>query len=199
MVGRYRSCRDADLRDPFAVSPGMAHGGEPRCGSDDHFCGDVCGSVPDLAYGTGLDGFLCDALPEHKGTAMAELQLPPSLGRVRHLHLFHRLPFILVYRSDTRSGGRPGPGQTEMEEVVLRDHLFWLVRVYQALAASRGIVSRIGRSEYTAGAFRTHDRVVRLRHLRYPRLAYDDLPALLCRRRHLFRVCHGADAIAGHP
>ena len=36
--------------------PGMENGCEPCGGSDDDLCGNVCGPVPDLAYGSCVDG-----------------------------------------------------------------------------------------------------------------------------------------------
>ncbi len=50
-----------------------------------------------------------------------------------------------------------------------------------------------------AGALRALGRELRLRHLAAARLAHDDLPALLRRRRHLQRLRDGADAADPGP
>ena len=50
-----------------------------------------------------------------------------------------------------------------------------------------------------AGPLGALDRLDGLRGLRPPRMAYDDLPALLRRRRDLLRVRHGADAHGDLP
>jgi hypothetical protein len=53
-------------------------------------------------------------------------------------------------------------------------------------------------SEYAAGTFRTHHRIIRLRHLRGSRLAYDHLPTLFCCRSYLLRLCDGANPARDH-
>ena len=76
VVGRYRSCRNPDLRDPFIIPPGMENRCKPCRGSDDHLCGNVRRPVPDLAYGPCMDGLLCIALSQYPRSVMAEFQLP---------------------------------------------------------------------------------------------------------------------------
>lgn len=46
---------------------GWRTGVNRAAGSDDHLCGNVCGTVPDMAHGKGLDGFLCFALQTAAG------------------------------------------------------------------------------------------------------------------------------------
>ena len=59
-----------DLCDLIVIPPGMENRCKPCCRSHDHFCGNVCRAVPDLAYGPGLAGLLCNALSKFKGTGM---------------------------------------------------------------------------------------------------------------------------------
>src|ERR1700722_4790840 len=136
LVGRYRSRRNADLRDPLAVPSGLAYRGQPGCGSHDHICGDVCGSIPDLAYGPGVAVLLYHALPQYAGAALAELQLATALGRICHLDILHRFPFVLVHGSFARSGDGPRPGQIKVAEVHVWDAVFRLVGLRQTLAAA---------------------------------------------------------------
>src|SRR5450432_2940689 len=106
VVGRYRSCGYADLRDPAPVPPGMAYGGEPCGRGDDHLCGNVRGSVPDLAYGSGLDGFFRDALPQYARPVVGEFQLSFVMGRICSRYLLYSIPVILVYGVAARSRHR---------------------------------------------------------------------------------------------
>ena len=57
-------------------------------------------------------------------------------------------------------------------------------------------VPAAGRIGHAAGALGPHGRQLRLRRRHRSRVAHHHLPALLRRRRHLLRLCHGADA--GH-
>ena len=114
----------------------LAYGGKPGGGSDDHFRGNVRRPVSDLAYGPCLVGLLYHALPQYPGSALAEFQLSPAVGRICRLDIFYRLFFILVLRVITRFGDGPGPGQTEVAEVFLWHCFIRLVGFSQALAAS---------------------------------------------------------------
>ena len=55
-------------------------------------------------------------------------------------------------------------------------------------------VSAAGRTGNAAGAFRAHRGELRFRRRHRSRLAYHDFSSLLRRRRHLFRLRHGADS-----
>src|SRR5690349_24690313 len=99
MVGWYRSCRNADLRHPAAVPPGMENGREPCGGSDDDLCGNVRRAVPDLSHGSCLARLLHPSLSQYERTCLGELQLPAPLGRICDLYLFYGIIVILVYRT----------------------------------------------------------------------------------------------------
>ena len=45
LVGWYRSCRNAYLRDPFVVQARMENWCKPCCRSHDHLCCNVCGPI----------------------------------------------------------------------------------------------------------------------------------------------------------
>ena len=62
-----------------------------------------------------------------------------------------------------------------------------LARLHERLLPAR-------RPRDAAGALGPHHRVLRLRHVAAARLAHDDLPALLRRRRRLLRLRDGGDA-----
>ena len=72
-----------------------------------------------------------------------------------------------------------------------------LARIRPPLGALSDGLPAVGRLSHAAGGFRPHRRQLRLRDQHDSRLAHHHLPALLRRRRHLFRIRHGADA--GHP
>ena len=71
-----------------------------------------------------------------------------------------------------------------------------LARLGAPLAALRAHLPAARRTLDAAGPLRPHGRELRLRDRHHPRLAHDDLPALLRRRRDLRRLRDGADA--GH-
>ena len=72
MVGRYRACGNPDFRDSFIIPSGLENGCKPCCRSDDDFCGNVCRTVSDLAYGSCVDGLLLFTLSKYARTVVAE-------------------------------------------------------------------------------------------------------------------------------
>ncbi len=72
-----------------------------------------------------------------------------------------------------------------------------LAELGPALAPLRDGLSAAGRAGHAAGDFGPLGRQFRFRHFDDARLARDGLSALLRRRGHLFRLCHGAAAL--HP
>src|SRR5688500_8065301 len=97
MVGWYRSRGYADFSNLTAVPPGMANRGEPCGRSDDDLRGNVRGPVPDMAYGSGVDGVFCSSLPKYQGFPLGELQLAAIMGRICDLNIFYRLASVLVF------------------------------------------------------------------------------------------------------
>ena len=73
---------------------------------------------------------------------------------------------------------------------MLRDGL---ARVGPPLGRVQVGLRAAGRPVDAAGALGPHDRVLRLRHVGHPRLAHDDLPAVLRRRRRLLGLRDGHD------
>lgn len=73
LVGWYWSRRNTHLRYPLVVSPGLENRCKPGGRSNDDICGYVCGPVPDLAHGPGLDGIFRTSLSEYKRTTMGKL------------------------------------------------------------------------------------------------------------------------------
>jgi hypothetical protein len=69
-----------------------------------------------------------------------------------------------------------------------------LARFDAALDPLRVGFAAAGGSEHTAGALGAYDDQLRLRGGGDGRLAYDDLPTVLCGRRRVLGVCDGADA-----
>ena len=82
--------------------------------------------------------------------------------------------------------------QTHVGEAHLRNSLAGLARFGAPLEALRSRVSAARRIGDAAGALCTHRGELRLRNRHRSRMAHDDLPALLRRGRHLFRIRHGA-------
>ena len=68
-----------------------------------------------------------------------------------------------------------------------------LARVGPALGRVQVGLRAAGRPVDAAGALGSHHRVLRLRDVGHPRLAHDDLPAVLRRRRRLLGLRDGAD------
>ena len=96
------------------------------------------GMFPLLAPGPALAVLLALAVPEHDG-ALAAVAQPAGLGRVRGLHLRHRLAAVLVRRPDPRPGDAAGPHEVEGRRHDLRRSSRW------AGGARRGTGTAIGR------------------------------------------------------
>ena len=123
---------------------------------------------------------------------LAELPQPAVLGRVCGLDLFHRFGALLVHRPGARSRDAARPRELALQEIPLRRLRPRLARLQPPLAPLRNGLSDAGRSLHAAGALGALGRLLRLRHVDSARLAHHHLPALLCRGRHLRRLCDGA-------
>src|SRR5450631_3470468 len=99
MVDRNRTCRNADLRNPFIIQTAMAHRCEPCGGSDDHICRFMRRAVPNLAYGSRMDVLLCTTISKYPWFALAEFQLTVVMGRLRGILIlpFHYYSGIVDY------------------------------------------------------------------------------------------------------
>ena len=155
------------------------------------------GLFPLLAHGPAVVLLLAVPVPQHDG-AVAAVPQPAGLGRVRGLHLRHRVAAVLVRRPDPRPGhpARPraqpagaGSSTASWRWAGAARRMHWQ-RYEMAYLLLAGLATPLVVSVHTVVSFdfAVGDRA---------RLALDDLPALLRRRRHLFRLRHGADA--GHP
>src|SRR3954462_13942170 len=99
VVGWYRSRRNTDLCDPFTFPPGMENRCEQGSRSDDHLCGNVRRTIPDLAHGSCMECILHTSISKHTWSFVGELQLATAVGRICHLNLLYRITSILVFRS----------------------------------------------------------------------------------------------------
>ena len=84
--------------------------------------------------------------------------------------------------------------QAQVDAVDFRHARARVARIGAALGALREGVPAAGRALDAAGALGPHGRELRLLDRHHPRLARDDLPAVLRRGRHLRRLRDGADA-----
>ncbi len=103
---------------------------------------------------------------------------------------------LLVCRPDPGPGDDARPRGVEGQGGDLRHAVARLARLGAPLAPLRGRHADSRGPVDAAGAVGAHGGELRLRGVGHSRLARHDLPALLRRRRHLFRLRDGADA--GH-
>ena len=130
--------------------------------------------------------------------AVAAVPQPAGVGRVRGLDLCYRVAAVLVRRPDPRPGDHARSAQARRWRQIIYGMLAmgWRgsARHWQRYEAAylllAGLATPLVVSVHTVVSF---DFAVAHRS----RLALDDLPALLRRRRDLLGLRHGADA--GHP
>ena len=152
------------------------------------------GLFPLLHTGRPWLRLLAVPLPEHDGP-LAAVPQPADLGRLRGLDLRHGLAAVLVRRPDPRPGDAARPRARAAGASVVYGMLalgwrgsarHWH-RYETAYLLLAGLSTPLVLSVHTIVSF---DFAGRHR----ARLARDDLPALLRRRRHLRRLRDGADA-----
>src|SRR5690606_4101980 len=103
LVGRYRSRRNADLGDPFAVPPEVENVDQPRCGSHDDLRGDLCRVVSAGSQEPPLVRLLLGAsASERVRLTLGELQLTALVGRICDLDLLHGFAGVLVHGTYSR-------------------------------------------------------------------------------------------------
>ena len=140
-------------------------------------------------------------LPELPRPAVDQLQAPLSAGtssRSRPTFLIS-LGF-LVRRPRPRPGHPARPRGLQDEDAdPLRRLLARLGRLERRLAPLRDGLPAAGGTRDAARLFGAHDRQHGLRHLGHPRLAHDDLSALLRGGSDLLRFGDGAHADADRP
>src|SRR5258708_27522632 len=127
---------------------------------------------------------------------MAAVPQPADLRRLRGVDLRHRVAAVLVHRPDT--GPRHDARQGEDPRVAgrLRLPVARLAGLDPSLEQLRERLPAARRPGDAAGAVGAHRGVLRLLDRHHPRLAFDDLPALLRGWRDLRRLRHGADLAA---
>lgn len=117
------------------------------------------------------------------------------MGCFRDLDLFYGILGILVLWFVARYRYNPRPcywfKTTYLLGVIIR--LEWFC---ENLATFLDRVIDLGRYFHTSGTFCTHYRIHGLCNIRYPWMAYNDLPAVFRGRGDLFGLCDGTDLIA---
>ena len=114
-------------------------------------------------------------------------------------HLRHGVAAVLVRRPGARPRDVRDRAKTKIRQWIYGALGARLARLEAPLAALRDGLPDPGRPLDAAGAVGALDRVVGLRRVAAARLAHDDLPALLRRRRDLLRLRDGADADGDLP
>ena len=141
--------------------------------------------------------------PERHGLDVAAVPQPADVGRVRGLDVRHDVDPVLVHGH----GPRPRDVPRSLRDRRARSSarciygvlVARLARLGPPVAPLRARVPDPRGSRDAAGVLGALGRVVRLRDVAAARLAHDDLPAVLRRRRHLLRLrdgAHAADAAA---
>ena len=199
VVDRHRSRRHADFGDPAALQADVAHLDQSLRRGDDAVRGRQRGDVPDPAHGTSVARrLLAVPVSEHDGRVAAVPQ-PAHLGRLRGLDVRDRLAAVLVRRTDSRSRDAARSIRIEGRPRDLRRARDGMARLGASLASLRDGVPAARGTRHAAGRLGPHDRELRLRGVGHPRMARDDLPAVLRGRRDLLGLRDGADARDSDP
>ena len=190
-LDRNRTRRNIDLGHPFPYPPEVAHLHQPLGRSDDHLCRDLRGYLSRVPRRSRLDGLV--SCPDSQCQRdLAKLSQPPSLGRFCGVHLLHGLPNILVPRPDSRPGIVARSGHDSLAADGLWASCAGLAGIESSLDPLREDLSHPRRNLDPTSSFRPQRRFFRFRHLHCARVAHHHLPSLLCRRRDLRWLCHGA-------
>ncbi len=192
LVDRYRSRRHADLGDPAVVQADVADIHQPLRRGDDAVCRCLRGHLSAHAHRAALVGVLALPVSEHHD-AVAAVQEPAHLGRVRGLDLRAGVAVVLVRRVDPRRRHAARPRDHTRRPHHLRHDGDGVARLGPALAPLRDRLPPAGGPRDSARRLGPLGRELGLRRLGDPRLARHHLPALLRRRRHLLRLRDGAD------
>src|ERR1700722_4367750 len=141
-----------------------------------------------------MEGLLVVPGPEYGSEHVAEFPQPADLGCVRGLDLRNGFGAVLVHRLGSGSGYAARSRNHQGSPMGVWISCSWLARIGAALAALRSGVPDSGGDFKPAVFERPSHRQLRLRDFGHPRLAYHDLPAVLCCRRDFlgFRLCDDA-------
>ena len=144
----------------------MAHLHQPLRRGDDALRGHVAGLFPLLHLGR--PWFVCWLFPYPSTLrALAAIQSAARVGRVRHLHLLHRLRPLLVRGAASRTWPPCATRRTDEGAARIIYGIFALGWRGSArpLAPLPHRLPAAGRPLHAAGALGAHHRVLRLRHL----------------------------------
>jgi hypothetical protein len=177
----------------YPVPAEVAHQREPLRGGHDDLRGHVRRHLPGDPHRPRLARLLALPAAQPDGD-VAELPQPAALGRVRGLDLRHGLDALLVLGMMPDFATLRDRAKSKVKRLAYGIFSLGMDRLYPAVAPLRAGVPAAGRARDAAGALRSLGRVFRLRGLAAARLAHDDLPAVLRRRRHLLGLCDGGHA-----
>jgi hypothetical protein len=168
---------------------------QPVCRSDDAFCRCVRRHVSAAASGPSVGCVLAAAVSEHDA-ALAAVPQPAGVGRLCGFDIRNRFAALLVRRFDPRSGDDARSSQKHFGKMIYGMFAMgWRGSARHWQRYQLGVHSA-GRPGGAAGRVGAQRRGYGLRRGTGARLALDDFSAVLRRRGHLQRLCHGADA--GH-
>ncbi|CAA9361331.1 MAG: Molybdopterin oxidoreductase, partial [uncultured Gemmatimonadaceae bacterium] len=184
VLGGHRARRDADLGDPLPVPGRIPHHDLPVRRGDDGVRGHDGGALPDHPHRAPVEVLLAHPVPE-LAADLAELQEPARLGRVRDPHVPHGLDDVPLHRAHPRHRRAARPREEPDPQGDLLGAVARLAQLRPRVAPLHAGVPVPRGARHPARALGALGGVVRLRDGAHPRLARDDLPALLRRRRHL--------------
>ncbi len=192
LVDRHRPRRHADLRDPPALPAAVAHVDQPLRRGDDPVRGRLRADLPDPPHRPALvRGVLAAALPD-RPRASGRSSARRSSGTCSRSRPTSRSRCCSGTSASSPTSRRSATRRRrKLQRIDLRHLRARLARLGPPLAPLRIGLPDAGRPVDAARALGAHDRVVRLRRLAHPRLAHDDLPALLRRRRRVLRLRDG--------
>ncbi len=195
LVDRHRPRRHADLRHSAAAAPGVAHLDQPLRRGDDassRWPAPACSRCIHSA----ARGSLYWLLPYPNTMGMWPQFRSPLIWDVFAVTTYATVSLLFWYVGPGPRPGHPArPRAARSRAKILYGCWHGLARLGPALARAtrRPTCCSPGwRRRWWSRCTRSCQLRLRRRHR--PRLALDDLPALLRRRRHLRRLRHGAHA-----
>ena len=148
--------------------------------------------LPGLPRRPRVDGLVPGAGAELPMASGQNFRVAAALGRLRGRHVLHGLGALLVYGPDSRSRHVARPGEDQDHASLPTAFLPWA----GAAATASGATTRWPTSSSPVSRRRWCSRCTRSCPSTSPRpcsrLAHDDFPAVLRRRRHLRRLRDGA-------
>ena len=155
------------------------------------FRGCLRGYLSSIPRWAGLDGLVFIPNSERQ-RHLAELPFSFVVGRICRFDLWYGLGTFLVRRLNPGFGVRTRPRKDQDPPISLWFLRYGLERIQSPLAKLRDVLLDSCWPIHAARTLCSHDRILRLRHLLTPWVAYDHFPALLCCRSDIFRIRNGA-------